>query len=183
MAHLEKEECFQDKVECGWEDSLEIEQEPLVPDSIECLFDVEKDRMADLLQFKGGGYSVNHSITLLDGGMERAKTELVFGDFVGFFLLWDHEYNSKFPGCREVGNSKDRVKYVCQEYDTFGGKVLEDSWSYEVKAWSLLLREVLVYVFHILRLFRGGRYETAVTVGFSTSAIRSARLARLLRSS
>ena len=52
--------------------------------SIERLFDVEKDRRADLLQFKGGGYSVHLSTTLLDGGMERAKTELVFGDFVGY---------------------------------------------------------------------------------------------------
>ena len=48
-----------------------------MPDYIER--DVEKDRRSDMLQFKGGGYSVNHSITLLDGGVEGAKAKLVIG--------------------------------------------------------------------------------------------------------
>ena len=41
----------------------------------------------DLFQFKGGGYSVNQSVTLLDGGVEGVKAELVFGDCVGY--KWD----------------------------------------------------------------------------------------------
>ena len=76
MAHSEEavgQELFQDKVVCGWEDALAFEQESLVADSIERLSDVEKDRRADLLQFKGGGYSVNQSVTLLDGGVEKAE--------------------------------------------------------------------------------------------------------------
>ena len=59
-----------------------------MPDSIECLFDVEKKRRADLLQFKGDGYSVSgyESVTLLDGGLKGAEAELVTGDRVVYKL-------------------------------------------------------------------------------------------------
>ena len=82
MAHLEEavgQERFQDKEVCEWEDSLEFEPEFLVPDSIERLFNFEKD----LLPFKVGGYSVNESVTLLDGGVKGEKAKLMIGDCVG----------------------------------------------------------------------------------------------------
>ena len=59
-------------------------------ESRERLFDVEKYRRADLLQFKGGGYGVNESMTLLDCGMGGEKAELVIGDCVD--LKWEKPF-------------------------------------------------------------------------------------------
>ena len=55
-----------------------------MPDSIEHIFDVEKDRRADLLQFKRGDYSVKPSGPLLDSGMEEEKAESVIRGCVGY---------------------------------------------------------------------------------------------------
>ena len=44
--------------------------------------------------------------------------------------------------------AKDRVVYVCDKQDSFRVEVEEDSRSYEVRAWSLLLGEALDYVLH-----------------------------------
>ena len=54
--------------------------------TIERLSNIEKDR-TDLLQFKGGGYSVNDSVTLLDGRLEGAQAAFVIRDCIGY--LWE----------------------------------------------------------------------------------------------
>ena len=55
-----------------------------MPDSIERLFNVKKDRRAELLQFKGEEHNVNESVTLMGGGLGGAKAELVIRDCVGY---------------------------------------------------------------------------------------------------
>ena len=49
-----------------------------MPDSIKRLFDVEKDPRADLLPFQGGGYSINESVTTLDGGVEYHISKIFY---------------------------------------------------------------------------------------------------------
>lgn len=68
---------FQDKEVGKREDALELKKEPLMPHSIECLFDIEEHRGADLFPLKGGSHRVHHTVALMDRGMKGPETKLV----------------------------------------------------------------------------------------------------------
>ncbi len=72
-------EGFKDEEICGGEDVLELKLQTLVPNPVERLLDIEKDRGTNLLELQGGGHRVRHSVTLLDCGVKGAKSKLVIG--------------------------------------------------------------------------------------------------------
>jgi hypothetical protein len=53
-----------------------------VPDSLEDLFDVQKDRRTVLFKLKGGGNQIKNSMTLLDGGVVRSESKLVVLNYI-----------------------------------------------------------------------------------------------------
>jgi hypothetical protein len=53
-----------------------------VADSVESLFDVQKGRRTVLFKLEGGGNQINNSMALLDGGVVRSESELVFRNYI-----------------------------------------------------------------------------------------------------